>query len=86
MAFSIGTDYNCLLLTKICLFTAMFAIAAINHQRLTPQLSDDRDHRRAMRQLQLNSLTEVGLGLLILAIAAVLGRIPPHMNGSHVHG
>jgi putative copper export protein len=31
-----------------------------------------------MRQLQLNSLTEAGLGLLILIIVAMLGRIPPH--------
>lgn len=76
--FSLSTDYNRLLLAKIGLFAAMLAIAAVNRQRLTPRLSDERDHRRAMRQLQLNSLAEVGLGLLILAIVAVLGRIPPH--------
>jgi putative copper resistance protein D len=81
MAFSIGTDYNRLLLAKIGLFIAMLAIAAVNRQRLTPRLSDERDHRRAMRQLQWNSLAEVGLGLLIVAIVAVLGRIPPHAHG-----
>jgi putative copper export protein len=37
-------------------------------------------HGRAMWQLQRNSLIEVGLGLLILAIVAVLGRTPPHMH------
>ncbi len=81
MAFSIGTDYNRLLLTKIGLFIAMLAIAAFNRQRLTPRLSDERDRRRAMRRLQWNSLTEVGLGLLILVIVAVLGRIAPHAHG-----
>ena len=80
-AFSIGTDYNRLLLAKICLFIAMLAIAAFNRQRLTPRLSDERDHRRAMRQLQWNSLAEAGLGLLILAIVAVLGRIAPLAHG-----
>ena len=77
-AFSLGTDYNRLLLAKIGLFAAMIAIAAVNRQRLTPRLAEARDHRRAMRQLQLNSLTEAGLGLLILIIVAMLGRIPPH--------
>jgi copper resistance protein D len=77
-AFSLSTDYNRLLAAKIGLFAAMLAIAAVNRQRLTLRLSDERDRRRAMRQLQLNSLTEAGLGLMILAIVAVLGRIPPH--------
>jgi copper resistance protein D len=77
-AFSLGTAYNRLLLAKIGLFAAMIAIAAVNRQRLTPRLTDERHHRRAMRQLQLNSLAEAGLGLLILVIVAMLGRISPH--------
>jgi copper resistance protein D len=77
-AFSLGTDYNRLLLAKIGLFVAMVAIAAVNRQRLTQRLSGGDG--RAMRQLQLNSLTETGLGLLILAIVAVLGRMTPHMH------
>jgi putative copper resistance protein D len=82
MAFSMmGTDYNRLLLAKIALFIAMLAVAAFNRQRLTPRLADPRDHRRAIRHLQWNSLAEVGLGLLILAIVAVLGRIAPHAHG-----
>src|SRR5712664_555945 len=82
MAFSMmGTDYNRLLLAKIALFIAMLALAAFNRQRLTPRLSNARDHRRAIRQLQWNSLAEVGLGLLILAIVAVLGRMAPHAHG-----
>jgi putative copper resistance protein D len=85
-AFSVGTDYNRLLVTKIGLFIAMVAIAAYNRQRLTPQLSSADDNARAMRQLHRNSLTETGLGLLILAIVAVLGRMTPHMHGEHSGG
>src|SRR5262249_25964302 len=79
-AFSISTDYNRLLLAKIGLFIPMLAIAAVNRQHLTPQLTDARNHWRAMRQLKWNSRAEVGLGLLILAIVGVLGRIPPHVQ------
>jgi putative copper resistance protein D len=79
-AFSVSTDYNRLLLAKIGLFIAMVAIAAINRKRLTPLLSS-ADRWRAMRQLQWNSLTETALGLTILAIVAVLGRMTPHMHG-----
>jgi copper resistance protein D len=82
-ALSLDTGYNRLLLAKIALFAAMVAIAAFNHQRLTPQLSGAADHGRAMRQLQWNSLAEIALGLTILAIVAVLGRMTPHM---HMHG
>jgi putative copper resistance protein D len=81
IAFSLGTDYNRLLLAKIGLFLAMLAIAAVNRQRLTPLLSDEHGQKQSMRQLQRNSLAEVGLGLLILAIVAVLGRLPPHVHG-----
>jgi putative copper resistance protein D len=84
-AFSVDTDYNRLLLAKICLFITMVAIAAYNRQRLTPRLSGAHDSGHAMRQLQWNSLAETGLGLMILAIIAVLGRMTPHME-PHMHG
>jgi putative copper resistance protein D len=80
-AFSVGTDYNRLLLVKIGLFIVMVTIAAYNRQRLTPRLHGAHDNRAATRQLQRNSLTEAGLGLLILAIVAVLGRMTPHVHG-----
>jgi putative copper resistance protein D len=80
LAFSIGTTYNRLLLAKIGLFIAMVSIAAVNRQRLTPRLSGEGDHVQAIRQLKRNSLAEVGLGLLILGIVAVLGRIAPHVH------
>ena len=80
LMFSIGTDYNRLLLVKIALFIVMVCIAAVNRQRLTPRLSGEGDRVRAIRQLERNSLIEAGLGLLILGIVAVLGRIPPHVH------
>jgi putative copper resistance protein D len=80
-AFTIAAAYNRLLLAKIVLFFAMVAIAAFNRQRLTPRLSGVNDHRRAMARLQWNSLAEAALGLIILAIVAVLGRMTPHMHG-----
>jgi putative copper resistance protein D len=80
-ALSLGADYNRLLLVKIGLFLGMVATAAANRLRLTPRLSGGHDHGRAMRQLRWNSLTETGLGVLILVIVAVLGRMTPHMHG-----
>jgi putative copper resistance protein D len=80
-ALSLGTDYNRLLLAKIGLFLAMVVVAAVNRLRLTPRLSGDRDLGDAMRQLRRNTLTETGLGVLILVIVAVLGRMTPHMHG-----
>jgi putative copper resistance protein D len=67
---------------KIALFIMMVCIAAVNRQRLTPRLSGEGDRVRAIRQLERNSLIEAGLGLLILGIVAVLGRIPPHVHDS----
>jgi copper resistance protein D len=78
-AFSLDSDYNRLLAAKIALFVGMVAIAAINRQRLTPQLSG-AGHRSAMRMLRWNCLTESLLGAVILAIVAVLGRMAPHMH------
>jgi len=80
LALSLSTNYNRLLLVKIGLFIAMVCVAAVNRQRLTPRLSNVRDRLHAIRQLERNSLTEAGLGLLILGIVAVLGRIPPHLH------
>ncbi len=80
-ALSIDTAYNRLLLAKISLFIAMLAVAAVNRWRLTPRLSSEGGRGQAVRQLRWNSLAEAGLGLLILGIVAMLGRIPPHVHG-----
>jgi putative copper resistance protein D len=82
-ALAMTTNYDRLLLAKVGLFIAMVAIAAVNRLRLTPRLSAEHDHRSAIRQLRWNSLSEAGLGLLILTIVAILGRIPPHVHEGH---
>jgi putative copper export protein len=58
----------------------MGCIAVVNRQRLMPRPSGEGDRVHAVRQLERNSLVEAGLGLLILGIVAVLGRIPPHVH------
>jgi copper resistance protein D len=76
----IGTDYGRLLLVKISLFLVMLSVATVNRLRLTPRLSQDRDHsaeRDALRQLRTNSVIEVGIGAVILGIVGVLGTLPP---------
>ena len=78
--FAIDTDYSRLLLMKIGLFIIMLRIAAVNRLRLMPRLSGEGAIKHVMRQLEWNCLAEAGFGILILAIVAVLGRIPPHMH------
>jgi copper resistance protein D len=79
----ITTSYGRLLLTKITLFLAMLAVAAINRLRLVPELHVPG----TLRVLQRNALLEAALGLLIVAIVAVLGIMAPgsHADMTHVH-
>jgi putative copper resistance protein D len=89
MSALLATDYGRLLLVKIILFTAMVCIAAFNRLSLTPQLSNVRAAAESRRQLQRNSLIEVGLGLLILLIVGALGTLPPGLHAmpsTHAHG
>lgn len=76
-AFSAASGYNRLLYLKIGLFLAMVVIAVFNRRRLTPCLAGDGDHGRALRLLQATSLAETALGIAIVAIVAVLGRMTP---------
>jgi hypothetical protein len=61
----------------------LVCIAAVNRLRLTPRLvpqgEPDRS-RNASRRLQRNSLIELGLGVVIIAIVGVLGTIPPALH------
>jgi putative copper resistance protein D len=76
----VGTDYGRLLLAKIGLFVAMVVIAAVNRLRLAPRLAIADGESDANRQLQRNSLVELGFGIVILGIVAVLGRMPPNAH------
>ncbi len=79
----LGTDYGRLLLIKIALFGAMVLFAAVNRLVLTPRLSQPLSgplHADALRQLIRNSLIEIGLGLIIIAIVGALGTMPPGLH------
>ncbi|HET7595010.1 MAG TPA: copper homeostasis membrane protein CopD, partial [Stellaceae bacterium] len=77
----LGTLYGRLLLVKLALFAAMVGIAAINRQRLTPQLHDGVAPTAALQRLRRNALIETALGLGILLVVGALGTEPP---GAHV--
>jgi mono/diheme cytochrome c family protein len=72
-----------LLLVKIALFCALIALATVNREVLTPQLSSvprgakQRASSHALRALRRNSLIEAGLGLGVLAIVSLLGTLVP---------
>jgi copper resistance protein D len=77
------TDYGRLLLIKIALFLGMVAIAAANRLRLTPRLVRDANataRQNALRQLRRNTVIEVVIGAIIIAIVAVLGTTPPGLH------
>ena len=78
----VSTDYGRLLSLKVVLFFVMLSLAAFNRLRLTPRLVKERGAVRhsALRQLRNNSLTEAGLGLVILFLVGVLGTLPPALN------
>jgi copper resistance protein D len=77
----IVTDYGRLLLLKIGLFIAMVGIAAVNRLHLTPRLTASR----AMHALERNVITEIGLGLCVLAIVGALGTMAPPAHDQHLH-
>ncbi len=72
------TDYGRLIAFKIVLLAAMIAIATVNKFHLTPRLPA----RAALRNLQRNSLAEIGIGLCVLVLVGYLGRLQPT---AHVH-
>jgi copper resistance protein D len=80
----VGTEYGHVLLLKIGLFIALVAIAAINRLRLTPRLSQEsakaeETHRLAVDRLVRNSLLELVIGLVIIALVGALGTIHPRL-------
>jgi putative copper export protein/mono/diheme cytochrome c family protein len=75
----VGTEYGRLLLAKIGLFIAMLVVAAVNLLRLSPRLAP-ADAPHAAGQLGRNALVEIGLGLAVVAIVAVIGILPPGLH------
>jgi putative copper resistance protein D len=74
------TGYGQLLLAKIALFLVMMFIAIFNRHVLAPRLSEPG----RMERLQRNSVVEIALGLLIIAIVGALGTMAPTL-AMHSH-
>ena len=69
-------SYFDLLLVKIGLASVMIGLAALNRWHFAPALRTGG--KRAMRQLATSVGSEIVLGLAVLAIAGLLGLMPPH--------
>lgn len=76
---SLDPGWLALLIAKLVLFGAMLALAALHRFRLTPALlsSDRAGQAAAIRQLRQTLLLETAVGVAILVIVAVLGRLAP---------
>ena len=77
------TPYGQLLLVKLCLFTGMLALAALNRYWLLPSLMRENviDQRAAwLVRLRQHILGEQALGLFVILIASVLGTMQPAIS------
>ena len=77
------TDYGLLLSVKLVLFVGMLGFAAINRIWLTPQLASvaqDQPEPTAFRRLTRNTVIELALGLMIIAIVGALGIQHPAIH------
>jgi copper resistance protein D len=81
-----GTPYGRLLLVKIGVFLAMFALAAVNREILIPRLAGRLPGtaygrvRRTLAPMIRNTLLIALLGGAVLAIVAVLGTMVPALH------
>jgi putative copper resistance protein D len=71
-----ATAYGRLLLVKIALFVAMAGLAATNRWYWTPRLPA----ARPIRMIRRLSLTEAGLGLVVILVVGALGTLPPPVH------
>jgi putative copper resistance protein D len=75
------TPYGRLLSLKILLFMAMVGLASANRYRLTPALGRALEtpaiESAALAALSRSVVVEAGLGLLVLALVAWFGTLPP---------
>jgi putative copper resistance protein D len=65
--------YMAVLGAKLALVAAMVALALVNHVRLLPRLADASSREKLFRNIR----WELGLGLMVVALAALLGLLPP---------
>jgi putative copper resistance protein D len=80
----IATVYGQLLILKMALFAVMLLIAAANRFWLMPRLvlrSGSEPQLEVVRRLACNSMIEIALALMILAIVGMLGTLHPAIHG-----
>ncbi len=65
--------YLAVLGAKLALVAAMVALALVNHFRLLPKLAEDASQAALLRNIR----QELGLGMLVVALAAWLGLLAP---------
>jgi len=75
-----ATTYGQLLLLKTALFAAMTGLAATNRWYWMPKLPA----ARPIRMIRRVSLTEAGLGLVVILVVGALGMLPPPIH-QHMH-
>jgi putative copper export protein/mono/diheme cytochrome c family protein len=80
----VGTRYGRLLLVKIALLVGVLGIAVANRHRLLPALSGEGATvgRPAMARLSRFVAFELGLGLLMIAVAAALSLAVPGIHAT----
>jgi copper resistance protein D len=79
----LDTDYGRLLLAKVVLFLVMLSFGAVNRLWLTPRLAHapkGAGPPPAIRQIERNSLIELALGAVVIAIVGLLGTLPPGLQ------
>jgi putative copper resistance protein D len=73
------TTYGNVLLAKLAVFLLMAALAVVNRSMLTPRIlvpaSGDGD--AAMAAFRTSVIVELSLAIVVLALVAVLGALPP---------
>ncbi len=71
----LSAHWTALLILKLALFAAMLGLAALNRWRLTPALNRGQPGARAA--LRASLACELGCGLAIIAVVAMLGTLDP---------
>ena len=76
--------YGGLLIIKLALFLIMLLLASLNRFRLTPRLEvgiAERERGAELAALRCSLWLETSLGIMILAVVAWLGTLPPPGTG-----
>jgi len=80
------TPYGQLLVVKLCLFSGMLALAALNRFHLVPSLVEAQENSAplasSLRRLHRSVLGERVLGLMIVLIVSYLGTMQPGIGPS----